>query len=139
VTVTVPGDYVPATEQVEVTEGRPAELVMYVERASVGGLQVTSHDQSGKPLSNKEVSLRVDSSTGSADATSDPSGVRFARTDSNGTMLLYPLRAGRYTFAASGAVQLPSTRWGEITLANTEVEVTSQGSSITLVASASGK
>jgi hypothetical protein len=133
VTVTVLGDYVPATEQVEVTHGSPAELAVYVERASVGGLQVTLQDESGKPLRNKEVSLRVDSSTGEQNITNDASGVRYAHTDAKGTMLLYPLRAGRYTLTAWGRMQIGSTQWGEVWFPSTKVEVAPEGSQITLV------
>jgi hypothetical protein len=124
-------------EEVEVTEGRPAEMSVYLERGGVSGLQITLEDETGKPLRHKDVSLHLRPASSVNASTNAASGLgyhgfmgapppRQARTDSNGKVFLYPLKVGQYTIDSSG---------GEVLLPpRTQVEIAPDGSQITLVA-----
>jgi hypothetical protein len=140
VTVTAMADYAPVVEEIEVTQGQPADLPVYLERRSISGLQITLQDQNGKPLRNKDVSLDMKPSAGATASGMDASRLiaadflapRYVHTDTRGNVMLYPLKVGRYTIEAHAA-------WGDIEIPRTEVEVTPEGSQITLVAQVTGK
>ena len=140
VTVTAMAEYAPVVEEIEITQGHPTDLPVYLERRSISGLQITLHDQDGKPLRNKDVSLDVKPSAGATASgmnTSLPMATdflqpRYVQTDTKGSVVLYPLKVGRYTIEAHAA-------WGGIEIQRTEVEVTPEGSQITLVAQVTGK
>ncbi len=131
VTVTALSEYIPVVQEVEVIEGQPAELSVYLERGSVSGLHIALQDQNGKPLRHQNVSLVLKpTSEAGASAVSfyDFMRPRLARTDAKGNIFLYPLKVGRYTISSGNSgneVLLP---------ADTQVEVTPEGSQITLVA-----